>query len=112
MSPSRDQGDLAELDPTDNRSSWHRFHLLSERVVSDGKLHTIQGVAETIEAAFTKAQSKMPNNAAVLEKKVLTAPEQKVVTVEALHVLIPCRNLFWLRSNFGFVGLPFFFSQS
>jgi hypothetical protein len=35
------------------------------------------------EAAFAKAQGEIPISAKVLEKKELTAPKQKVITVEA-----------------------------
>lgn len=43
----------------------------------------VKAMADTTEAAFVKAQSKIPINAKVLEKKELTVPKQKVITVEA-----------------------------
>lgn len=57
--------------------------LLSESILSDGKLQKVEAVAETREAAFAEAQTRLPSNAEVLEKKVITAPEQKTITVEA-----------------------------
>jgi hypothetical protein len=59
------------------------FHLLSEKVISDGKPKTVRVVAGTIEEAFAKAQSKVPNDADVLEKKEITAPQRKVIIIEA-----------------------------
>lgn len=59
------------------------LHILSEQVVSEGGLKTAQAVAEITEEAFAKAQSEIPINAVVLEKRELTAPEEKVITVEA-----------------------------
>jgi hypothetical protein len=57
--------------------------LLSEKVISDGKPKTVKAFADTSKAAFAKAQSELPANASVLEKKELVAPEQKVITTEA-----------------------------
>lgn len=59
------------------------FHLLSEKVVSDVKRGTEEAIAETTEAAYEKAQNEIPNNADIIEKKVLTPPGSRVVTVEA-----------------------------
>jgi hypothetical protein len=59
------------------------FELLSERVVSDGKPKTVKGVAETTEAAFTKAASQIPDDAKVLERKEIAPAERHVITVEA-----------------------------
>lgn len=59
------------------------LHLLSERIIWDGKPQTVQVSADTTEAAFAKAQTLIPVGAEILEKKGLSAPEQKVLTVEA-----------------------------
>jgi hypothetical protein len=54
-------------------------------VISDGKPRTIKAVAETTEAAFTKAQGDIPQNADDIETDVteITAPKQRVITIEA-----------------------------
>jgi len=57
--------------------------LLSEQIISDGKPKTVNAVADTTAAAFAKAQSEIPPNAEVVEKKELSAPGLKVITVEA-----------------------------
>lgn len=59
------------------------LQLLSETIISDGKPGSFNGVAETIEAAFAKVQSEIPDDAFDLEKKELIAPARKVITVEA-----------------------------
>ncbi len=59
------------------------FHLLSEQIIWDGKPQTVQISADTIVAAFAKAETLIPVGAEILEKKELSAPEQKVIRVEA-----------------------------
>ena len=59
------------------------LHVLSEKVISDGLPKTIKAIAETTEEAVVKAQGDIPNNAEVIEKKEVTAPKQKVITVGA-----------------------------
>lgn len=59
------------------------LHLLSEKVISDGKSKTVKANAETTEAAFTKAQVKVPNNANVIKKEELNAPSHRVITIES-----------------------------
>ncbi len=59
------------------------FRLLSENVLSDGKPKTVKTSADTEEAAFAKAQSEIPTNADVLEKKELYSLGQQVIAVEA-----------------------------
>lgn len=61
------------------------LHVLSEKVISDGKPKTVKAIAESTEAAFAKAQSEIPNNADVIGKKELAAPEQRVIIVEAFE---------------------------
>ena len=57
--------------------------IISEEILSDGKTRGVKGVADTIEGAFEKAQSDLPSDAEVIEKKQQIAPIRKVVTVEA-----------------------------
>lgn len=59
------------------------FHLISEEVVSDGTLKTHKVYANTIKTAFQKALGDVPPDAEIIEKKVLSAPVEKTVTVEA-----------------------------
>jgi acyl carrier protein len=59
------------------------FCVLSEQVIADGRPKTVQAVAETLEAAFAKAHSEIPDNANILEQKELALPERKVISVEA-----------------------------
>jgi HEAT repeat protein len=49
-----------------------------------GKTMTVRAVADTLEEAFAQALDKVPDNAAVLEKKEVVAPDLKTITVEAL----------------------------
>jgi hypothetical protein len=49
-----------------------------------GKSTTVRAVADTLEEAFAQALDKVPDNAAVLEKKEVVAPDLKTITVEAL----------------------------
>jgi HEAT repeat protein len=57
------------------------FQVLSEVVISDGKLKIVKSVADTLEAAFAKAQSEIPINAEILIKKE-ASPERKVIIIE------------------------------
>jgi len=59
------------------------LYLLSEQVISDGKPKTVKANVDTIEAAFAKAQSQIPTNATIIEKKELSAPGQQVIAVQA-----------------------------
>lgn len=59
------------------------LHLLSEKVISDGKSKTVKAKAETTEEAFTKAQAKVPKDANVIKKEEITAPSHRVITIEA-----------------------------
>lgn len=54
--------------------------VLSERVVSDGKPQTVKTSGDTMEAALAQAQSKIPPNADILEKKE-SIPEQKAIKI-------------------------------
>jgi hypothetical protein len=59
------------------------FYVLSEQIIADGRPQTVKAMAETIEAAYTKAQSEIPNNANIVEKKEVSVPERKVISVMA-----------------------------
>ena len=59
------------------------FQLLSEKIISDGRPVKVKAVADTTEGAFADAQSGIPNDADILEKKELIPSERKMITVEA-----------------------------
>jgi hypothetical protein len=59
------------------------LHLLSEKVLLDGKLRTLKATADTTEKAFVRAQSQIPHDVEIIEKKELTAAVRNVITVEA-----------------------------
>ena len=59
--------------------------LLSETIISDGHPKTARGVAGTVEKAFTNAHGKIPLDVVVLEQKVLTNPEVRLVKVEGFE---------------------------
>ena len=57
--------------------------IVSEEILSNGKPRWSWGVADTIEAAFDIAESKLPSEADILEKQQESEPVWKAVTVEA-----------------------------
>jgi hypothetical protein len=59
------------------------FHILSERIISDGTPKTVQASADTIEAAFSKAQTEIPGSAEIIEKKELASPLHKKAIIKA-----------------------------
>ncbi|TSA55577.1 hypothetical protein D4R42_05380 [bacterium] len=59
------------------------FEILSEKILSDGKIESIRAVADTIETAYEEALSRLPPEVEVVEKKELTAPMRKNVVAEA-----------------------------
>lgn len=61
------------------------LHVVSERVISDGKPQTVKASASTTEAAFAEVQRKIPSDATILEQKesAPTHSEQKIITVKA-----------------------------
>ncbi len=59
------------------------LYIHTERAISNGRSKIVKAVADTTEIAFTIAQKEIPVEASVIEKKILTSPEQRVVTVEA-----------------------------
>jgi hypothetical protein len=82
------------------------FHLISERVISDGRPKTAKGVADTTEAAFAKVQHEIPGNAIILEKKVLTTPKQKIITIKAFdEQSAESRARFQAGSQLGDTGI-------
>ncbi|MBI3801884.1 MAG: hypothetical protein HY268_33550, partial [Deltaproteobacteria bacterium] len=61
------------------------FFLLSEQVVHTGDPERQEVVADTIDAAMTKAESQVPSGARVITRKQLSLPERRLVTVEAFN---------------------------
>ncbi len=59
------------------------FHLLSEKVVSDGKPKTIKLSSDTLEKAFETAIRKVPRGVEIISRKTLSTPEQKLIIIEA-----------------------------
>jgi hypothetical protein len=59
------------------------LHLLSEKILSDGKPKNVKGVAETIKAAFEEARSKLPAGAKVIKEEKLFSPSQNILEVQA-----------------------------
>lgn len=57
--------------------------VLYEKVLCDGKEKTITASADTMEEAFAKAEKELPNDANILEKKQVSAPQTRVTTIEA-----------------------------
>ena len=62
------------------------LHILSKKILSDGKQKTAKGVAETVEAAFEKARKKVPADAEIIDEKRRVLPSQKVLEVEAFDI--------------------------
>lgn len=56
---------------------------LSEKILSDGKPQTQQYSAETIEAAFSKAETQLPEKAQITQKQVIKEPCRKKIAVSA-----------------------------
>lgn len=46
------------------------MHLISDEVIADGKPKVLVDIAETVEAAFQKAGSRLPSSSIILEKKI------------------------------------------
>jgi hypothetical protein len=59
------------------------FAILSERIISDGKIESIINKADTIETAYKEALNKLPPDTEVVEKRELVTPYRKNVVVEA-----------------------------
>lgn len=59
------------------------LHVLSKRVLSDGRPQVVRAVADTTESAFAKAQQEVPTNADILEKKEVYGYAQRTITVQA-----------------------------
>lgn len=59
------------------------FEIISEKILSDGKIESIRAVADTVETAYEETLSRLPLEVEVVEKKELTAPCRKNVVVEA-----------------------------
>jgi len=59
------------------------LHLISEKILSDGKPKTVKAIAETLEKAYVKAESEIPNNAHIIKKKELSAPKLEKISFES-----------------------------
>lgn len=57
--------------------------ILSMKIISDGKPQKVTGTADSIEAAYANAESKISDNAKIIEKNQLETPNSIVVVVEA-----------------------------
>lgn len=61
-------------------------HILSEKIISDGKLNTVETIAETIELAYAKANEVIPTGSIVNEQKILIEPTVlEAITIEAIN---------------------------
>lgn len=49
----------------------------------NGQTEKVEGIADTVDEAFAKAQSKLPDNVDVLEKNVIASPRTTVIVVGA-----------------------------
>lgn len=59
------------------------LHLLSEKILSDGKPKSAKGIAETVETAFEEARSKVPAGVKVIKEEELVSPSQNILEVQA-----------------------------
>ena len=58
------------------------LRIVSEEILSDGKPRSMMGVADMVEATFEEAESKLPTDIEIIDKKQLNLPAKKVITVE------------------------------
>ncbi|MFZ2633480.1 MAG: hypothetical protein WA081_00640 [Desulfosalsimonadaceae bacterium] len=59
------------------------LHAFSEKIISDGKPQTLKITANTQEEAFQVAESRIPNNAQILQKSLINTPNHSVVKLRA-----------------------------
>jgi hypothetical protein len=59
------------------------FIILSEEILSNGNLQTVEGIADTTEAAFSAAEAKVPANAEIAMRKERVVPLRKILQVNA-----------------------------
>jgi hypothetical protein len=59
------------------------LRIVSEEILSLGQQGSVMGVAETIEAAFEEAESKLPSGVEVVGRQQMQKTMRRVVTVEA-----------------------------
>ena len=60
----------------------HGLQIATEEILSDGATRSVKGVADTPDDASREAESKLPDEAEVVERKV-QQPARQVVTVDA-----------------------------
>jgi hypothetical protein len=58
------------------------LHLLSEKIISDGKPKTVRAIGDTSDSAFIKAQIEIPDKADIIEKKVVSESEHLFIIVK------------------------------
>lgn len=61
----------------------HELIVLEESILCQGKLETIEAIAETVEEAFRKAQSKVPPAASIEKRETRLSPERIELLVQA-----------------------------
>ncbi len=61
----------------------HEMIVLEESILYQGKVETIEAVADTVEEAFRKAQSKVPAAAKTQTRKIRVAPKRITLLVQA-----------------------------
>lgn len=59
------------------------FEIITEQILSDGSPQTQQATGITIEAAFIKAEYSVPKGAEIIERREITSPTVKTITVDA-----------------------------
>ncbi len=59
------------------------YFLIAEAIESYGGKSTQTGKADTIEAAFKAAEERLPGNARIIDKKIVTEPERQIITIQA-----------------------------
>jgi hypothetical protein len=57
--------------------------VLSEQILADGTPKIVQAQADTIQAAYEKAQKDVPEQANILTNKELAAPQRNIFELEA-----------------------------
>ena len=59
----------------------HELIVLEESILYHGKVETIEAIADTVEGAFRKAQSKVPAGAKTETRKVRLSPKRITLLV-------------------------------
>lgn len=59
------------------------YFLIAETIESHGGKSTQIEEADTIGAAFIAAEDRLPSNARIIEKQIVTEPERQIITIQA-----------------------------